>query len=103
VPRCRVAEQQCTVERARDAVGSGSIGASFLVFGLVALGACIVVALFAVETKACVRTLRPECLGKARGGDHLRCSRTANGGSLMTSPFGAFRSFSYDVVVVDPA
>jgi MFS transporter, putative metabolite:H+ symporter len=37
-----------------NAVGSGSIGASFLVFGLVALGACIVVALFAVETKACV-------------------------------------------------
>jgi putative MFS transporter len=32
-------------------VGSGSIGAAFLVFGLVALGACVVVALFATETK----------------------------------------------------
>jgi putative MFS transporter len=32
-------------------VGSGGIGAAFLVFGLVALGACVVVALFATETK----------------------------------------------------
>lgn len=32
-------------------VGSGGIGAAFLVFGLVALGACMVVALFAAETK----------------------------------------------------
>jgi putative MFS transporter len=32
-------------------VGSGDIGAAFLVFGLVALGACVVVALFATETK----------------------------------------------------
>jgi MFS transporter, putative metabolite:H+ symporter len=34
-----------------NTVGSGSIGAAFLVFGLVALGACVVVALFATETK----------------------------------------------------
>jgi putative MFS transporter len=33
-------------------VGSGSIGSAFLVFGLVALGACVIVALFATETKA---------------------------------------------------
>jgi putative MFS transporter len=32
-------------------VGSGGIGAAFLVFGLVALGACVIVALFATETK----------------------------------------------------
>ncbi len=32
-------------------VGNGSIGSAFLVFGVVALGACIVVALFATETK----------------------------------------------------
>jgi putative MFS transporter len=35
-----------------NTVGSGSIGAAFLVFGLVALAACVVVALFATETKA---------------------------------------------------
>jgi MFS transporter, putative metabolite:H+ symporter len=35
-----------------NTVGSGNIGAAFLVFGLVALGACVVVALFATETKA---------------------------------------------------
>jgi putative MFS transporter len=35
-----------------NAVGSGSIGKAFLVFGLVALGACVVLALFATETKA---------------------------------------------------
>jgi MFS transporter, putative metabolite:H+ symporter len=35
-----------------NTVGSGSIGEAFLVFGLVALGACVVVALFATETKA---------------------------------------------------
>jgi putative MFS transporter len=33
-------------------VGSGNIGVAFLVFGLTALGACVVVALFATETKA---------------------------------------------------
>lgn len=33
-------------------VGSGTIGSAFLVFGLVALGACVIVALFATETKA---------------------------------------------------
>jgi MFS transporter, putative metabolite:H+ symporter len=35
-----------------NTVGSGNIGVAFLVFGLVALGACVVVALFATETKA---------------------------------------------------
>jgi MFS transporter, putative metabolite:H+ symporter len=35
-----------------NTVGSGGIGGAFLVFGLVALGACIVVALFATETKS---------------------------------------------------
>jgi putative MFS transporter len=34
-----------------NTVGSGNIGGAFLVFGLVALGACAVVALFATETK----------------------------------------------------
>jgi putative MFS transporter len=35
-----------------NTVGSGSIGGAFLVFGLVALAASVVVALFAVETKS---------------------------------------------------
>jgi putative MFS transporter len=35
-----------------NTIGNGSIGNAFLVFGLVALAACIVVALFATETKA---------------------------------------------------
>jgi MFS transporter, putative metabolite:H+ symporter len=35
-----------------NTVGSGSIGEAFLVFGLVALGACVLVALFATETKS---------------------------------------------------
>jgi len=35
-----------------NTVASGSIGGAFLVFGLVALGACAVVALFATETKS---------------------------------------------------
>jgi MFS transporter, putative metabolite:H+ symporter len=35
-----------------NTVGSGSIGRAFLVFGLVALGASVVLALFATETKA---------------------------------------------------
>jgi MFS transporter, putative metabolite:H+ symporter len=35
-----------------NTVGSGSIGSAFLVFGLVVLGACVVVALFATETKS---------------------------------------------------
>jgi putative MFS transporter len=35
-----------------NTVGSGSIGGAFLVFGLVALAACVVVALFATETKS---------------------------------------------------
>lgn len=35
-----------------NTVGSGNIGGAFLVFGLVALGACVVVALFATETKS---------------------------------------------------
>ncbi len=35
-----------------NTVGNGSIGSAFLVFGVVALVACIVVALFATETKA---------------------------------------------------
>jgi len=35
-----------------NTVGSGSIGSAFLVFGLVALGAGVVVALFATETKS---------------------------------------------------
>src|SRR5215469_2474207 len=35
-----------------NTVGSGSIGAAFLVFGLVALAASVVIALFATETKA---------------------------------------------------
>ncbi len=38
-----------------NTIGGGSFGGAFLVFGLVALGACIVVALFATETKS--RTL----------------------------------------------
>jgi len=35
-----------------NTVGSGNFGDAFLVFGLVALGACVVVALFATETKS---------------------------------------------------
>ncbi len=35
-----------------NTVGSGGIGGAFLVFGLVVLGACVVVALFATETKS---------------------------------------------------